>query len=363
MTDTLPGSPILPDAPAPVVEAAVTPAEAKTKTADFKRFLEMDSVTGKADEKELEAFEAKLAPPVVKPKAKKPKDEPDPGEHPADETTDGGESPDPEKGETEQTPAKVDVELLAKSTQALKRYGMTAAWLNKHSDEEIVEAGTPLLKIQEDNDKAQSELKTLKLKATTEKPADDGNTPAPVAADLSKWTKALAEKGYEDIAPDVVALVNEATKDLRARVVAAEEKAAAVEASREAERVRSVVDAALNEVAGEYPTILTDSGARDKLLELAQKRAGGYAAGEEAKCLRAAAIELDLPQKSSGTASPVIDAKASTNGRRNGLPSANGRASPVTQLSKADLEKKAMVAFEDGDRTEGQRLMTLASRV
>jgi hypothetical protein len=38
----------------------------------------------------------------------------------------------------------------------------------------------------------------------------------------------------------------------------------------------------------------------------------------------------------------------------------NGRAAPVASRSKDDLQMEAMIAFEDGDREKGNRLMALA---
>lgn len=273
---------------------------------------------------------------------------PEPEKTPTDETPVDEEAPKPEKGEAkEDTPPKVDVELLAKSTQALKRYGMTASMVNKLSSEEIIEAGERLLKIQEDNDKAHSELKTLKVK---EKPAGGDNTPATPAADVSKLAKRWAEKhGLEEseVAPLLAEFGTEITKGLQARLDAIE--------ARDAQRV---IDSALRDVAEQFPDV-KDSATKDKLIAKAQQIAGAY--DNERDCLLDAARILGLTHKSKVEADSKAAAQAKENGRKQaGLPSVNGRAAPAASRSKDDLQMEAMLAFEEGDREKGNRLMALA---
>lgn len=301
----------------------------KIDEADFNRFVELEKgADAKAqDAKDIEASLEENTP--------------------AGETTADEEKPEPESGA--EAAKAVDAELLAKSTQALRRYGMTAKMIDKLSGEEIVEAGAKLLKIQEDNDKAHTELKTLKL--GKEKPEAEGKTPAPAKADLSKWQKRLEDKFGDDVAPDlaefVTEYVGELTKDFASKVQALE-----------AAHARSVVDAAMREVSGEYPG-LKDKATRDLVLEKAQKIASAYE--DEVSCLRDACKLLDLPTTES-LAEAKSTGKAAAQARKNGLPSTNGRTPPVASLSKSDLEMKAMLAFEDGNTQEGQRLMALAGR-
>lgn len=262
-----------------------------------------------------------------------------------------GETPEPDEGETEEKqPPKVDVEQLAKSTQALKRYGMTAAMVNKLSSEEIIEAGERLLKIQEDNDKAQSDLKTLRLGASakTSETREESKTPATPAADLGKWKERLTEK-FGDDAQDVIEFVQEMVKPAVERLSALEARA-----------IQSAVDSAIERVAGVYPAA-KEAETKARLIEKAQKIAGAYE--DEYSCLMDAAKLLDLDKATSKDESATkADAQAKENGRkRAGLPTTNGRSGPpASARSKADLETEAMLAFEDGDRDKGNRLMALA---
>lgn len=265
-----------------------------------------------------------------------------------------GETVEPEttEAEPEEQSPKVDVELLTKSAQALKRYGMTAAWLNKHSDEEIIEAGAHLLKIQEDNDKAQSELKTLKL--TKEKPADGDKTPATVAADLSKLAKRWAEKhGLEETeaAPLLAEFATEATKGLQARLDALE-----------AREVQRTIDSAVQKVGAEFPIVLEDAQARDKLLKKAQQIAGAY--DNEHECLSDAAKILGFKSATAEAASKAKETAraADSKAKKDGLLVVNGRSPSTAALSKEDLEFKAFIQLEQGNKPEFDRLIALSRR-
>lgn len=295
----------------------------------------------KIDEQDFARFQAIEAGATAPPTTEQ--------EHPSDDKPEG-ESPEPEQGETkpeEQSP-KVDVELLARSTQALKRYGMTAAWLNKHTDEEIIGAGAHLLKIQEDNDRAQSELKTLKL--GKEKPAGDVKTPATPAADLSKLNKKLADKlGIEEAdAPLLAELVGEVVKPYIARIEAME-----------AREGQGRIQSAIREVSQTYDFDPKDAATVERLVEKAQKISGGY--DNELDCLLDAARILGIKTRSEAEAAAKASAQVAENGRKqNGLPARNGRAAPASAKSWEELELEAMVALEDGDRDKGNRLLALS---
>lgn len=282
--------------------------------------------------------------------------EPDSGKKHVEATHAEDESVEPEMTETEEdTLPKVDVELLAKSTQALKRYGVTAKMLNKMDPDEIIESGANLLKIQEDNDKAQSELKTLRL--TKEKPAGDDKTPATQAADLSKLAKRWAEKHAveeTEMAPLLAEFATEATKGLQARLDALE-----------AREVQRTIDSAVQKVGTEFPIVLEDAQAKDKLLKKAQQISGGY--DNEHECLVDAAKLLGFKTAAASKAEAASKAKetsraADSQTKKQGLMSVNGRAPSTSALSKEDLEFKAFLQLEQGNQPEFQRLIALSKR-
>lgn len=248
---------------------------------DAQKFLETIGEEGNP-----ETFLKNVAAAQATPESalmKEPEKAPAKDEHSSEDTTPEEEpAPEPEA----ESANKVDTAELAKSTQALRRYGMTAAMIDKLSPSEVIEAGSKLSKIQADNDKAQSELLALK------KP--ESNTPA--APDTSKVTKKLAEFFGEDAVPALVEYINShVAGPLQAKIDALE-----------ADNTRRVVDSAFEAAGRDYPSILTDDATRADVLKKAQQIAAGY--DDARTCIADACRILDVPRagKTKDEAAPKV---------------------------------------------------------
>lgn len=258
-------------------------------------------------------------------------------------------TPAPEKAAEVKPPegdspkVEVDLEKLALSTRALKRYGFTAKMLNGLSDEDKLDAGAKLLKIQEDNDKAQSDLLTYKQVAEQAKSTSATKTPAtPKKEDLAKLRAEFAEEWGDKYLP---LFDRQDDPEVGARLERAE--AAASSALLEIKR---------RDIEEQFPEVKARD-VWDKVIEKAKKIRSNY--DDDDECIADACAILKL--KPATEPEPVRERpKADSRERHNGLPAETGRASTGSKMSKKDMQFASFQAFERGDRNEGNRLAALS---
>lgn len=243
---------------------------------------------------------------------------------------------------------KVDPMRIAKATEALRRYGMTAKQIDKMDEEDILTVGEHQLKIQKDNDEFRTDVLS-KLGKAKESGAD-AKTPAKPKDDTDALRKRFADEFGEEFLP----LLSEAREDHSETVAALQ---ARVEEMALNELRRDLVD--------EIPEF-KDRTTFSKAVKFARAIRAEYGDGEagerkfreeyptDADCiLSIARNDMKLGAKPAAKKETFAE-------RSSGLLDTGTVSTPGAKGTKAELRIQGLMAREQGNQAEAKRLFALS---
>ena len=245
---------------------------------------------------------------------------------------------------------KVDPMRIAKATEALRRYGMTAKQIDKMDEDDILTVGEHQLKIQKDNDEFRTDV--LSKLGKKEEAGADAKTPAKPKADTSALRKRFADEFGEEFL-ELLPEVREDRSDEVAELKATIESMALNELRREA--------------SDEIPEF-KDRATFGRALAFARAVRAEYGEGPKADAKFREDFPTDLDcilsiarnDMKLGAKPEPARKKESVAERTSGLLDSGSRTSTEPKRSRKELEIQGMLANAEGNKAEAQRLWALS---